>query len=301
MKHNSVLAVVLALALCILFSLAASADMGNVNRYDDDGGSSSSDWSGGDFGGSSSGNGIFLFDSNGFHVGALPAVAVIAVFVIVVFIIAKRSKVPFDTKQYRRPAAGTPIADHHDRTEQIVQTITALDADFSAPKFLTYVKETYLRLQTAWANRDMDEVRLLESEELFSQHQAQLEEYLRLGRINRMERITVRDAYLVDFSQDAQKEYLKVYLYAIMRDYIIDEKTGKVLEGRADIDSHMKYILTFTRSKGVKTRTEDGLETTNCPNCGAPTEVTSTGKCKYCGSLFTSGTHAWVLSDIAKA
>ena len=36
----------------------------------------------------------------------------------------------------------------------------------------------------------------------------------------------------------------------------------------------------------------------NCPNCGAPTEITSSGKCEYCKSIITTGDHDWVLSDI---
>ena len=35
-----------------------------------------------------------------------------------------------------------------------------------------------------------------------------------------------------------------------------------------------------------------------CPNCGAPTEITSSGQCPYCGSVVTNGEHDWVLTDI---
>ena len=53
------------------------------------------------------------------------------------------------------------------------------------------------------------------------------------------------------------------------------------------------------RKAGVKTKegTAD-TNTTNCPNCGAPTKITSSGKCEYCGSIITTGEHDWVLSGL---
>ena len=61
----------------------------------------------------------------------------------------------------------------------------------------------------------------------------------------------------------------------------------------------MKYLMTFNRKKGVLTKAgTSNKSTTNCPNCGAPTEITSSGQCEYCDSVITTGEHDWVLSDI---
>ena len=38
----------------------------------------------------------------------------------------------------------------------------------------------------------------------------------------------------------------------------------------------------------------------NCPNCGAPTQITSAGKCEYCGSVITTGEYSWVLSNLER-
>ena len=83
-----------------------------------------------------------------------------------------------------------------------------------------------------------------------------------------------------------------------MRDYVTDE-TGKVLESDPNKDWYMEYTMTFNRKVGVKTQAGlSNKSTTNCPNCGAPTTVTSSGKCDYCKSVITTGEHDWVLSDI---
>ncbi|MEG2351241.1 MAG: hypothetical protein RSB54_00995, partial [Bacilli bacterium] len=90
-----------------------------------------------------------------------------------------------------------------------------------------------------------------------------------------------------------------VELHAVMRDYVIDATTKQVLEGDPNKDWNMKYLMTFNRKVGVKTNPgTSNKSTTNCPNCGAPTEITSAGQCSYCSSVITTGEHDWVLSNI---
>ena len=84
-----------------------------------------------------------------------------------------------------------------------------------------------------------------------------------------------------------------------MRDYVIEDSSKKVIQGNPDVDMHMTYRLTFIRKAGVKTKEgTNSKSTTNCPNCGAPTKVTSSGQCEYCGSVITTGEHDWVLSNL---
>ena len=59
--------------------------------------------------------------------------------------------------------------------------------------------------------------------------------------------------------------------------------------------------MVFIRKTGVKTKPgEATVNTTNCPNCGAPTKITSSGKCEYCGSIVTTGEYDWVLSSLSR-
>ena len=66
-----------------------------------------------------------------------------------------------------------------------------------------------------------------------------------------------------------------------MVDYIIDENTGAVVKGDKTTDRYSTYRLDFIRKTGVKTKPgTEKVNTTNCPNCGAPTQITSSGKCE---------------------
>jgi ribosomal protein L37E len=84
-----------------------------------------------------------------------------------------------------------------------------------------------------------------------------------------------------------------------MIDYIKDERTGQVLKGDPNTEYHLRYLYTFMRKTGVLT---DSARSNNsvvaCPHCGAPTSITSAGKCEYCGFIVTTGEFDWVLSDI---
>ena len=270
----------------------AMADVGNQNRYVDTS-------SGGD-------DDLFGFIA-GLVVGLLfehPVVGIPVLLIILFFYLRARRKA-------KNGGGSAPSANRFieaqpepDQTvympqEVVVAQIQAIDPNFSAEKFTAWVREVFIKLQQAWSDRDWKKIRPFESEELFSLHNSQLEEYIRGNKINMIEKIGVKACSLVHFGEDGDKEVVKVRLSAVMRDYVIDATTRKVLESDPNKDWYMTYIMTFNRKKGVKTHAGlSNMSTTNCPNCGAPTEITSAGQCPYCGSVITTGENDWVLSDI---
>ena len=294
MKRKGILffAVLLAFMLSASIALAAGApqgalpvDAGNYNDYS--GGSdwsSGSDWSGSDW------DSDYSSSSGGFFIGGGSS----WVWLIVLIIISKtrrRGRAPHAAQQ-----AMPQITDH---TPEIERAILAVDPLFNKDTFLAWSKEVYVTLQQAWMERDWAKIRPFEKEELFAQHQKLLQEYIEQGRINVMERINVNQAFLQKYERDPQYEYLTVYMQVRMRDYIIDEKTKKVLMGDPNNDCYMKYLLKFTRKNGVKTDPASaGKNIVACPHCGAPTQITSAGKCEYCGFIVTTGDYDWVLCDM---
>ena len=186
----------------------------------------------------------------------------------------------------------------YNATEQITEFIKQNDENFDTEQFLLWAKNIFITIQTAWAQRDWEKIRTIEKEELFEQHNTQLQEYIRLGRINIMENINVIDAYLHKLVIDENFENLTVSLRATMNDYIINEKNGKVLMGNKNEVFDTIYQMTFTRRKGIKTNLIDGLIVNVCPHCGATVESASAGVCQYCGSVVHSGEFNWVLSNL---
>ena len=177
--------------------------------------------------------------------------------------------------------------------------IKEIDELFNKEEFNQKVKMLFVKMQNAWMDRKWEEIRPFETDELFEQHQGQIEGYIRNKQINIMDRICVLYSKLYKFEQKGDKEVLHVVLKSRMADYIIDEDTKEVLKGDKNIERIKLYRLEFIRKAGVKTKPEEtGLDTTNCPNCGAPTKVTSSGECDYCGSIITNGDFGWVLNNL---
>ena len=185
--------------------------------------------------------------------------------------------------------------------EEVEKEVKAVDELFNKEEFLSWSRDLFVKLQEAWTARDWSTIRVFETNELFEQHHKQLQDYIDRKQINKMERICVKSAQLADFKQTGDKDILTVILKSRMVDYIIDEETGKVLKGDKVTDRHSTYKLEFIRKTGVKTKPgSNQINTTNCPNCGAPTQITSSGKCEYCGSVITTGEHSWALANLEK-
>ena len=273
------------------------------------GGSSSSswDWGGSSYSSSSGGDGIFfllglLLGNNGGR---------ISLFVIMIIVYFIYRKGGFKGNNHMTPPSYNPNVEQTvgnqtaknpnvtaERSAAVANQIRTVDPLFEDQKFISFTKELFVKLQNAWTARDWEAMRLFETPELFEQHKQQLQGYIDSNRINVMDRIAVDYAYLYSFRQESDREVLEVALKSTMKDYIIDANTKEVLEGDPKIDRHTLYKLTFVRKLGVKTEEQDKEKTTNCPNCGAPTKITSAGKCEYCGSIILIGDHGWVLSNL---
>jgi len=280
------------LMLSLLACTFAFGDVGNQNRYNSGGGMDGGD---GDWG-MIIGYLLGLFIEN-------PTLGMIVFVILIIILIVKRNKAkklasdPGYINQRVNEQANNDYT--FNNTDNVAVQVRAIDPNFSSEKFLAWSQEVFMKIQEAWTARDWRPIRPFESEALFATHQQQLNEYIRLNKINVIEKIGIKHCSLMSFRVDGDKEVMMVALNAVMRDYVIDANTRQVLESDPNRDWYMKYEMTFMRKAGVKTK--PGLSnhsTTNCPNCGAPTEVTSAGQCSYCGSVITTGEHDWVLTNL---
>lgn len=280
-----------------LFTLSSYtiADLGNFNSYDSGSDYGGSYDSGGsyDYGGGYSSHiygGYTATPSSNYSIG-IAIFATVAILMFVYFNAQYKAH-----KQTNTPPLAPAIKDN---TSEIISAIRKYDPDFSSEKFIIWTKEVFITLQEAWSERSFDKVRNFEKEELFNQHKKQIEEYISKGWVNEISRININQAYLFKYVRDNDYEYLSVFFDTRMGDYIKDEKTGNIIKGDPAKDYYLKYIYTFMRKTGVLTDpAKSNVSVTNCPNCGAPTTVTSSGQCPYCGSVITTGEFDWVLSDI---
>ena len=307
------------LAAVLAFSVIGTGDVGNFNDYSSGGGSWSSPSSGGWGGSSSGGNSSWSWgsdssDSNwksrhsspdnrgkdpfGLESREEPTLSDRIFVVVVVLLMGLLAYFVF-TQMGESSQSGMRWVNIPDNSFEIIQALRNKDPAFNATAFMEWAKEVFLKLQYAWMDRDWEQVRPFESEELYAQHARQLQEYKRLGRINVLERINVNNAYFFQLVKGREWETLWVVMNVRMIDYIIDEQTRRVLKGSPDTDCFMSYFYVFKRKAGTQTTSaKQGVDTIACPNCGAPTHVVSSGRCEYCDFVITVKDHGWVLTDI---
>lgn len=314
-KRILTIAIVLMMSIFTL-ALYVSADFGNFDTYDSSGSSYGGGYSssGSDYSSSSWDDDYGNYDyydygdsDYEFNEEDAPYIIIVFIIIVVVVVLKMRKSSLIDKERRERYLASQKARQEQgqnqsfvSKTTQIENAIRENDPAFTSGKFIAYAKESYVKLQSAWTARDLEQLRVLMTDELFAQSKTQIEEYIRLGRINVMERVAVNSAFLSDYRRDDSKEYLDVVLNATQKDYIIDETTKAVLEGSTTNYRSMSYVMTFMRSVGSVTTESDGVTAANCPNCGAPIEVSAAGKCAYCGSVISSDSHAWVISEMKR-
>lgn len=299
-KRNLIITLILTMAFSVIFNYNVSiADVGSFEDYDsgsswdDDSWDSGSSWDYWDddddysYGGTS---------HSSVESSPLESFITFIIIAVIVCVIISSSK----NKSTRKPISEYPH-NNFDSEENVERRIKAVDEMFNKEEFLSWTRSLFVKLQEAWTARDWSSIRVFETNELFEQHQKQIQGYIDRKQINVMERICVLSVKLADFKQTGNKDILTVILKSRMNDYIIDETTGKIIKGDKSTDIYSTYKLDFIRTTGEKTKPGSiEINTTNCPNCGAPTQITSSGKCEYCGSVITTGEHSWALSNLEK-
>ena len=290
--------IILVIVLTFVASSRISiADVGSFEDYD----SGSSSWGSSDWDSSSwDYDDDYDSGSNYTYIGGgspLPGIIIFIIIVAISMYVKSKQK-----NNWQMPKQQFQTQNYAYKSEEAVEKeVKAVDELFNKEEFLSWSRDLFVKLQEAWTARDWSTIRVFETNELFEQHHKQLQDYIDRKQINKMERICVKSATLSDFRQTGDKDVLTVILKSRMVDYIIDEETGKVLKGDKVTDRHSTYKLEFIRKTGVKTKPgSNQINTTNCPNCGAPTQITSSGKCEYCGSVITTGEHSWALANLEK-
>lgn len=245
-----------ALVFAAIGAVRADADVGNFNDYGDGGGG---DYGGGDYGGGydygdgyDSGDGDLAFLFGWLFSSSVGPYAAIPIVLLIVFLVI-RSNMKHGRRGHRGPSAHVPppavYAVYTDNSGAVEAEVRAAgDEAFSMADFLSAAETVFVKLQYAWTARDWESIRPFESNRLFNKHKAQLEEYIRLGRTDVMERISVNRSYAVSRVVTGEEERIAVYLEAAFNNYIIETESGKVLQGDPETRYEKRYLLTFVRT-----------------------------------------------------
>ena len=302
MRKKLLQGLLLLVSLCLLCwtALPGLADFGDFSGDSDFGGSdwdSGSDWdwdSGSDYDSDYDyGSGY----SSGYHSGSsssddpFAALAAIVILAVIAFVIMRF---------YYKKAKKSPVRIQRPKQTDLrpISEYSALDPNFDPMALQTKLSNLYVQMQNCWTEKDITPLRPYFTDAYWAQMDRQLNTLRTTGCTNYVERISVLGVNLEGFAQSAGMDRIVATLSARITDYTLSDKTGELIKGDRRAEKFMTYEYTLIRPTGATTQAEGGLQTVNCPNCGAPLNLNATAKCPYCGSVVTVDANDFMISNI---
>lgn len=177
---------------------------------------------------------------------------------------------------------------------QVVEQIKRTDPSFDLDSFEKFVENSFVSVQEAWESRDLEAIRIYESTDLNDIHASQIKEYIKKQQYPHIDDQIIKDINVNRFEIDGNYEYLTVVVAATLKVFVTDE-SGTVISGNSKLDNKRGYLLRYKRGKGVKSN--NTMDSKNCPNCGSEIKLGDFGSCDYCGSSIINGEHGWIMDS----
>jgi predicted lipid-binding transport protein (Tim44 family) len=179
-----------------------------------------------------------------------------------------------------------------------LDAITAHDPAFNREEFVDHVQQTFFLVQQAWTERKPELSRRVMADGLWQQHRTQIQGYLDNHTHDVLDGLAVGSVTIVGAHSDQRYDTVTCRIIATSADYVVDER-GKVVSGHRDLQP-WEEDWTFQRSSQATTPQSGGTLAANCPNCGAPLDLSLSGECRYCKAPISSGRFDWVLARISQ-
>ena len=278
--------ILLILAILLMSSTTiykVQADSGWDSDYDSGGYDSGDSWGSDswDSGGYSTSDGVSI---NGSSSGVELIVAIVIIIVVISIISNNKNG---GNKGGTSSTQSNNISNYSDID---IEKIHDIDKDLDINEFKKEVFNIYKDIQVAWMNFDTASIRRLTTDELYNMYSSQLETLKLKNQKNIMDDIELIDVKVIDIRKENDVITIDTYLNVRCYDYVINEKTDKVVRGTSSSKINIKYKLSFVKSS-INNKEEE-----KCPNCGAPVDIISSAKCPYCDSTLVKDASTYVMS-----
>lgn len=221
------------------------------------------------------------------------------IFVLIFLILIVGPALLKSGKKTSKPTNQTPyIQPTPTSSLKSVATYSGVDPTFSATEFKEKISNLYVRFQNDWQAKNISELRPYMSDAMFAQMNRQLDAHRQKFETNCIDRIAVLGVELLGWKQEEGYDIMIAKLNTRIVDYVIDDRTGKVIRGSKTKEKFMTYEWTLARTTGVITARSTGTTSQTCPYCGAHVDINHSTVCEYCQSVLTTDTFDWVVTNI---
>ena len=290
--------IVLILGLVIVPVRARGMDFGDFSGDSDFGGgwdSGDSGWDSGSDWGSSWDDDDYSY--SGHHSGSSSSDGDWIIILIFLILIIGPSLLKTGKKS-NRPVNTPHIQPTSPASLKSVASYSGVDPSFSPTEFKEKLANLYVRFQNDWQAKNISELRPYMSDAMFAQMDRQLDAHRQRFETNCIDRISVLGVELLGWKQENGFDIMIAKLNTRIVDYVVDDRTGKVIRGSKTKEKFMTYEWTMARTTGVVTSRSTGTTSQTCPYCGAHVNINHSTVCEYCQSVLTTDTFDWVVTNI---
>ena len=165
---------------------------------------------------------------------------------------------PFPAGQQAGGMSSTPIIGANLLEEGISQ-IRDTDPGFDPHYFQEVASDVFFQVQAGWMKRDLDSYRHLLGEQLAGEYAGHFAEMQEKGHINKLESIAVRNVEVVEAGSNGEEDFVTVLFTASLLDYIVDDKSGEVIEGSDTVPVKFEEKWTWARPTGTQEWKLEGI------------------------------------------
>ncbi|MGO9136148.1 MAG: Tim44 domain-containing protein [Syntrophales bacterium] len=137
--------------------------------------------------------------------------------------------------------------------EDDVQTglrhIRQMDPSYDEARYRNLCMDNFFKVQGAWINRDMTNVKNILTQEMFNILQRDADKLKAEKKINKLDNIAVRTVEITEAWQESGMDFTTVRFTANLVDYTVSE-SGELLSGSKTEPVKFEEYWTFTRSVG---------------------------------------------------
>ncbi len=186
-----------------------------------------------------------------------------------------------------------------DKMSGSIRDYMALDPNFNSEALCEKAANLYVQMQNGWTAKDIEALRPYFTDALFTQMERSLQELVRRGETNVVERIAVMEVNPKGFRRSAGEDIITLRLETRITDYTVNDSTQQVVSGSREMEKFMTYEWDLQRPAGMKTAAGSSeTRRITCPACGAPLDVNASARCPYCGSVIQQKEQDWTIRAI---
>lgn len=157
------------------------------------------------------------------------------------------------------------------------------DPDMKEKTFNIYKKVCY-----SWSNLDMSDCKEIMGKEIYNRYVSQVNSLINKNQKNVMQNIELVSFKLLDKYKTGNSEIVLIEMKTKCRDYLMNTRTSKILNGHPVFLMYYTYELYFERKLNI-------TKSNVCQKCNAIITNKKLNKCNYCGAKLNQKSYDYIL------